>query len=163
MIVVGDRVADGLVEHAASGQPSTRGRVQVSHVQVRACAEACPQCVPEQLVIAIPATVVVEGDDEDVVPLERCQHLRAVRVAREGVAQLSRQLVEHRCANEEPGDVLGQPIKDLLDEVVEHEPVAARERVDELGDVSAGSVGVAPCRQGSELQPCGPTLCPCLQ
>ena len=96
---------------------------------------------------------VVEGDDEEVVALERLEHGGAVAAAGDGVAERAGEPVEHGGVEEEGAHVVGLAAQHLLDEVVEDEPVAAGEVLDE-----GGRVVDAAQRQAGELEPGDPAL-----
>ena len=95
---------------------------------------------------------VVEGDDEEVGALERLEHRAPVCPPGERVAGRPGQLVEHRGGQKEGSDVVGLGVEHLLEQVVEGEPVAGGERVDE--PVDAGPVrGTAACREAASCRP----------
>ena len=107
------------------------------------------------MVEAIPATLAVERNDEQVRALEMLQRLLARRggVQGHGIAQGSAQPIEDRGAKQELGDGRRLTSKDLFDEIVEHEAMAPRERSDECG-----SILVSLERDGRELKAGDPAL-----
>ena len=99
------------------------------------------------MVVAIPAPRVVEGDHEEVVALESLQHVGAVGPTGERVAQVAAQLGEDGGGQQERADVVGLPVEDLFDEIVQDEAVAAGERLDEAGDLAVAAVAGGERRQ----------------
>ena len=98
-----------------------------------------PQQLGEEMVIAVPAPLVVQGDDEQVGVLEVLQGLLpgGCGVGHHGITERAAEPIEDGRAQQEGLDGLGLPLEDLLEQVVEHEMVAAGERRDEAGDVLA--------------------------
>ena len=103
--------------------------------------------VGEQVVVAGPLPLVVEGDNEEVGSIETLEHHAAVGPSRDGVAQRSGEPVEDGGVQQELADVLGLVLQHLVEQVVQDEAVAAGERADESGDVAAAAQ-----RQGDQLQ-----------
>jgi hypothetical protein len=101
----------------------------------------------ESPVVAVPPAAVVERDEEQVRPLESFEGRPRVAAARHRRAQRRRQPVQDRGLQEERPDLIGLPVQDLIDEVVDDEAVVAGKMVDE------GSRVVATLeRQRRELQ-----------
>src|SRR4029453_11869332 len=98
--------------------------------------ESGAQRVREEVVVAIPPSLVVERDEEQVVALECLQHLLAVAAAGEGVTEWPDELVEDGGVEEKGEHLLGLGAKHLLEEVVEDEPVGARELLHEPRDTA---------------------------
>ena len=151
----GQGVADGLVDHPVGLCPGGRGPVQLRHPFGLLLLEAGPQQVGEQVVVAPPAADLVQGDQEQVAPLQLLQQPLAVGPAGDGVAQRSREPLQHRGLEQEPHRRLGLAVQDLLGQVVEHVAVAAGE----AGHEAAGVVAVVQ-RQGGQLEPGRPALGP---
>src|SRR5262249_3178953 len=158
-VAAGDRVDNSVGEQAVFGVPAAGGPVQPGHPVRVPGEEPGAERVSEQVVVAVPLPLVVEGDDEQVLALEDLEPLAAVVAAGERVAQRTSQLREHGGVEEEPANVLGLAAEPLLDQGVQDEAVAAGERVDEAGHArSVPGAGVAAGRQGGQLQPGGPSL-----
>ncbi len=87
------------------------------------------------MVIAVPTPLVVQGDDEQVGLFEIFQGLLPVVLAGERIAQGAGQSVEDGSLQQESLDAFGLLFQDFLDQIVQHETVAASERVDEAGNV----------------------------
>ena len=104
-----------------------------------ALVQPLPQQLGEEMVIAVPAPLVVQGDDEQVGSLEILQGLLAGGrgVEQHGITERAAEPIEDGRPQQEGLDGFGLPLEDLLDQVVEHEVVAAGERRDEAGDVVA--------------------------
>ena len=81
--------------------------------------------------VALPRTMLIERDHEEVVPLKLAQP--AGRVGRPGkrVAQGAGGSVEDGGAKQEVTDVAGLTCEHLVSQVVDDEPVAASERLGE--------------------------------
>ena len=154
----GERVPDrgfglpGLVVPVAGAPVQPGDPVGVLAEQVR------PEDVGEQVVVAVPAALVVERHHEQVPALQRLQHLAAPGRLGDGVAERAGEPVQDGRAEQEVADVLGLAVEDLLDEVVHDVPVVAGEPRDEAGRV----VAVAQ-RDRGELQGGDPALGPGLQ
>ena len=118
------------------------------------------QRVGEEVVVAVPPALVVERDDEQVLALKGLQHRLTVGATGQGVAQAAGHLVEHGGVEQERAHHVRLPAQNLLDEVVEDEPMASREGLDEPSDVSrpVGGAGMGPGRQRGQLQPSRPPL-----
>ncbi len=116
------------------------------------------QHVGEEMVVAVPAALVVERHQEQVVAVQGRQHRPAVGATRDGLGQGAGQAREHRCTQEEVANGFGLAVHDLFDEVVDDMAVVTGEPVDEPRGV------LAPLeRQGGQLQRGGPPLGPALQ
>jgi len=104
-------------------------------------AQAGAEDVAEEVVIPEPLTPLVESDEEQVCSLEALERRLGVGSTRDGSAQRSGQPGEDRRVEEEPPDVGGLTVEDLVDEVVDDEPVVAGEFVDPtaLPDPAASS------------------------
>ena len=89
------------------------------------------------MVVAVPAPLVVQGDDEQVGPIEVLEGLLAGGrgVEQHGITERAAEPIEDGRPQQEGLHGFGLPLEDLLDQVVEHEVVAAGERRDEAGDV----------------------------
>ena len=98
------------------------------------------------MMVAPPATHVVQGDKEQVGPLDLLQQLLAVGPAGHRFAQRAAQPLQHRAFQQEGPQLWGLAVQDFLGQVVEHVAVAAREPLHELTDVAA-----ALQRQGGQL------------
>ncbi|HZK48327.1 MAG TPA: hypothetical protein VFD74_01835 [Thermoleophilia bacterium] len=107
-----------------SGQPI---RLLLEHV--------CPQDIGEEVVIAIPATLVIEGNNEQVAALQALEHPWAMLLPGDGVAERTAQRVENGGLQQEVARALRLALKNLFDQVVQHETVAAGEGLNEAGGV----------------------------
>ncbi len=120
--------------------------------------ESCAQRVGEEVVIAVPAPLVVQGDQEQVRAFEGLQHALPVGPAGQRLAQATGELVEHAGVEQEFPDLVRLALQDLLDEIVQDEPVAPGERLDEIGDVVGRPGRMTSHREGSQLESGGPAL-----
>ena len=99
----GQRVPDGRLGVPGAVVPAAGPAMQPGDVAGALVEQVGAQHVGEQVVVAVPAAVVVERDDEQVLPLQRLEHrpARPVR-AGDGVAQRPGQPVEDRGVEQEP-------------------------------------------------------------
>ena len=74
--------------------------------------------LPEEVVVAVPLAMVVERDEEEVLPLDRFEQDCAVLAVRQHGAQLRAQARDDRRAREEPDDVGGLIGQHLSGQVV---------------------------------------------
>ena len=136
--VVGEHcVADGVGEVVVGLVPLACAAVELCDGVGRLGAQPRGEHVGEEVVVPIPATLIVERHHEEVGALERLEHRGAVGVAGDGVAQRAGQAGEDRGLLQEAPDVLGLPLQHLFHEVVDDEPVVAGEGLDESGGVLA--------------------------
>ena len=106
--------------------------------------------------VAVALPVGVERDEQEVGPLQLQQPRRRPGLLEQGVAELTRQPVQHRGARQERERLGGEIVEHGLLQVVGHQPVVAGER----GDAGRG-IAQHTEAQGGEPQPCGPALRPC--
>ena len=151
----GDRVPDRVIGQPALRVPGGRVPVQCRNPRRLLLLQAGTQQVSEQVVVAPPAAHLVQGDHEEPGPFGLLQQRLAARPARDRIAQLPRQPLQHRGLEQEAAHLLALPLEDLLGQVVQDVAVAAGERGDEAVDVAAPAQ-----RQASQLQPGGPALGP---
>jgi hypothetical protein len=113
------------------------------------------QQLAEKMVIAIPAPLVVQRDNEQVGALQGNQRRLPSSgcILQDGVAQWPAQAIENGGAQQEVLDACRLPLQNLLHQVVEHETVAAAEGCDE-----ACRVGSALHRNGRQVQAGDPAL-----
>ena len=115
--------------------------------------EATAQEVGKQVVVAIPAPIVVQRDDEEVVPLQFLQHLLTIRATGERIAQRTTQVTEDGGLEEKLPYPPGLAFEDLFGQIVEDVAVAAGEGFDKARDVLAPSH-----RERGQLQPRDPAF-----
>ena len=120
--------------------------------------EARPEDIREQVVVSVPLAPSVERDHEEIPPIEDLEHALAAVQSRDRIAQRAGQPIEDARPQEEPADILGLALQDLLGEVVDDEAIVSSEARDEGADVVA-----ALHRQGGQLERRDPTLRPLLQ
>ena len=90
------------------------------------------------MVIAVPAPLVVQGDDEQVGVFEIFQGSacpEADGVEQNSITQGAAHAVEDGCAQQKSLDAFGLLSQDFFNQIVQHEMVAAGERLDEAGGV----------------------------
>ncbi len=160
VVAARDRVPYGIGEQSVLGEPSAGRGVQLTDPVGMTRSQTGTQCVGEEVVVAIPPALVVERDHEQVLALEGLQHRLTVGTTGQGVAEPAGHLVEHGGVEQERAHLVRLPVQNLLDEVVEDEPMAARERLDEPSDIvgPVGSAGMGAGRQRGQLQPGRPPL-----
>ena len=91
--------------------------------------------VGEQVVIAPPATHLIQRDQEQARPFRLLQQRLAALAAGDGVAQRAVEPFQHRGLEQERPQLLVLPLEHLLGQVVQHVPVAAGERGHEAGGI----------------------------
>ena len=93
--------------------------------------------ISKEVVIAVPASLVVLRDDEQVGALDIFQGCLPGNgwVEQNGIAKRPAQAIKDRCAQQESLDAFGLLVQDLFHQIVQHEMVAAGEGLDEAGDV----------------------------
>ena len=159
VVAARDRVPYGIGQQPVLGEPSAGRGVQLGDPVGMPGSQTGTQRVGEEVVVAVPPALVVERDDEQVLALEGLEHRLTVGAAGQGVAETAGQLVEHGGVEQERADLVRLPVQDLLDEVVEDEPMASGEGLDEPGDVAGRrGAGMGPGRQRGQLQPGRPPL-----
>ena len=159
VVAARDRVPYGVGQQPVLGEPSAGRGVQLGDPVGVPGSQPGTQRVGEEVVVAVPPALVVERDDEQVLALEGLQHRLTVGATGQGVAEAAGQLVEHGGVEQERAYLVRLPVQHLLDEVVEDEPMASGERLDEPGDVApVGGAGTGPGRQRGQLQPGRPPL-----
>src|SRR6056297_458993 len=146
-------MVDRLIDQPVCFVPAGGASVQLANELLRASVDATAEQLREEVVVAPPATIVVERDDEQIDPFARFEQFLSAGVAGDRIAQRSRESMEDGGRQQELAQERGLPIEHFLGEVVEYESVAAGERRDERRDV------VTPVeRQRCELEPDGPAL-----
>jgi hypothetical protein len=146
-IAGGQGVADGVVDQPMTFAPGRGRPVQHGLTLGLHPGKAGAKQVREQVVVAPPAAHLVQRDQEQVRPLHPLQHRLAVGPARDRLAQLRRQPIQHRRLQQEPAQLSRLPVEHLLGQVVQHVPVAAGE-----GRQEPIRVGVTLERQPGQLQ-----------
>ena len=154
----GEAVVDGVLDVAARTVPRGGARVQLARVPRPLDLEHVAQDLAEEVVVAVPAAMVVEGDQRQVRVLEPLEAGRAVLAAGHDVAQRRRQALEDRGLEQEVAGVGRLAVEHLGRQVVDELAVVACER----GDERVG-LGAAAQREPGELQPRRPALGAVLQ
>ena len=130
-------VPDRLLSRVMCLVPAAGAQVQQRNQVRRLGEQARAQHVGEQVVVAVPLPLVVQGHEEEVGPLQGPEHVVAVITAGDGVTQRPGEPVEDRCVQQELAHGLALVRQHLLDEVVEDVPVVPGEPGDEAADVTA--------------------------
>ena len=120
--------------------------------------QAGPEQIGEQLVITPPPPHLIERLQKQTRSLHRLEHLLAVSATRDGVTKGTAQRVQDRRLQEKGADLLCLAREYLLRQVVQDVAVAATK-----GRHERRHVGLAPQRQGRQLQAGGPPLGPSRQ
>ena len=147
------RMADRLVHLALPLVPVRRPQMQGGNEIRLPPVQVTAEHLGEEMVVAIPAALFVERDEEQVGLLGVLQQGLSVVLTRHGVAQLRAQVIQQAGVQQEALHSLRLGRQDLLGQVVQHEAVAPGEGGDE-----GGGVGMPAHGQGGELQPGGPAL-----
>ena len=143
-IIGGNRMVKRFYLQAMVFIPDAGTDVQFVHLAFRiswrggeALVQSLPQQIGEEMVIAVPPPLVVQGDKEQVGAFEMFQGcLPGTRgVEQNGITQGARHPVEDGRAQQERLDAFGLLPEDFFHQIVQHEMVAAGERSDEAGGV----------------------------
>ena len=113
------------------------------------------QIVAEYAVVAIPAALGVQADQEQVGPLRPVEKRVGVLAPGQLAAQLGREPLGDRGPDQERAQVLLDPDEDLVGEVVEDEAPAAGECIDDRGSIRSVRQG-----EGCQMQARDPALGP---
>ena len=146
-VLGGHGVADRLGPVTRRLEPLAGSAVQRGDPVGLLVGEAGSQHIAEEVVVPVPLSALVEGDEEQVGPFEGFQSRLRVAAARHRGAQRSREAAQDRGLEEEGPDVVALPVQDFVHEVVDDEAVVAGEFGDERRGVVAASAG-----QGGKLQ-----------
>jgi hypothetical protein len=144
----GQGMVDGLLDQPLVLEPGGRGPVQLRHPLGLFAVQPRPQQVGEQVMVAPPATHLIQQHQEQIRPLDLLQPPLAVAAAGDHVAKRTAQPRQHRGLQQKGPHRPRLTLQHLLGQVVEHKAVAARERRHE-----SGRIGLARQRQGCELEP----------
>ncbi len=125
-------MADGLSPFALALVPLTGPSVQLQSKLGLLVFEMSLQDVGEQVVIAVPATLIVERNDEGIPSFQGVQHRLAVASLGDSVTERAAHPIEDAGVQEERPDVGGEALQDLLDQVVDDVSVVARKPGDEV-------------------------------
>src|SRR5207344_3406476 len=98
--------------------PDARSSVQIGNIVGLLVQQVRLQHVGEQVVVAVPAAAVVEGDQEQVSPLQLGQPGLATRLPGDGIAHRATQPVQDGGLQQEVLDGFGLSLQDLLGQVV---------------------------------------------
>jgi len=158
MVGGGERVLDRLSDQPVALVPTGGTEVQLAHASGTLAPEPASKEICEEIMVTVPAPLVVQSEEEEVLPLKTLQHRLPIGVAGEIVAQRSGKIVEDRGRKQKFAHVRGLASENLLGQKVEYVTVAAREGFDEAGGVFA-----TPHGETGQLQPGDPALCPLLQ
>ena len=99
--------------------------------------QARVQNVGEEMVVAIPLAPVVEGDQEQVSPIEGLEHGLAAGLGGDGFAQRPVQSAQDGGVQQEGPKIFGLALQDLLGQVVDDVAVVPGEPGNEAGDVAS--------------------------
>ena len=149
---------DGLAAIAVLLEPVAGTAVEGRHLARPFRRQVGLQHASEEVVVAVPAALVVERDEEQVAPVERLDRRDAPLPCRDGIRERAGEPRQDRCLQQEVAGLGGLPTEDLFDEVVDDVAVVACERRDELG-----RVGPALQRERRELKGRDPALRPRLE
>jgi hypothetical protein len=110
----GERVPDRLGKVSVVLVPAGGQKVQLVRKFGAFAPEAAAQEVGEEVMVTVPSPLVVQGDDEEVVPLQPLQHLLPIIAAGEGVAQRGAHALQHGSPEQELPHAFGLAFQDLL-------------------------------------------------
>ena len=119
------RIADRRLGLSVRCAPGDRAGQQLRHEIRLGTLELSAEQLPEEMVVAIPASVAVQRDHEQVRACERLQLRRRAARVQHGVAQRARHAREHRGTGQEAELVMRQPREDLGAKILGDEPVVS--------------------------------------
>ncbi|HEX6108661.1 MAG TPA: hypothetical protein VFZ02_04550, partial [Ktedonobacteraceae bacterium] len=135
--------------------PGTGATMQFRNEGGRRLVQTAPQQVGEQVVVAVPLSLVVEGGHKQVGPLEGLQHRLALLLSSDRVTERTREAFQNRGLQQKRLHRGGLPGEHFLGEVIQHEVMAAGEGGDKTGDSGASLQ-----RERGQLQTSNPALRP---
>ena len=115
--------------------------------------QVAAQHLGKQVVVAVPAPLVVEGDHKQVRPVERFQHRLAPLLTRHRIAERPAEALQDRGVQEKRLHRSRLPREHLFGEVVQHIAMSAGE-----GSQKRGDIGSALQRERGQLQSCNPAF-----
>ena len=152
-VSTGQAVFDGLGRLVVAGIPVARPPVQGGERFRLGALELVAQEFGEEVVIAIPAPLVVQGHQEEVGGQQIFQQGRAAALARDRIAQVAGQPGENRRLQQKGLDRGRLGIQHLFGQIAEDKAVAAAEILDE-----SRRVGPALQRERCQLETGDPAL-----
>ena len=117
----------GLHRRALLEMPLRRAGVQLGNPVALGVAQLCAKQLGEQVVVAVPAPLVVEGGHKQVRPLERFQHRLALLLPCHHIAERPAETFQDRGVQQKLLHRGVLPCEYLFGEVVEHKAVTAGE------------------------------------
>ena len=153
--VPGDRIPHGLGEGAVLFVPFAGPVVERRDFLRMLGAQAASEEFGEKGMVAVPETMIVQPEEEQVPVLQRFDHVLAVPAAGEHVAQGRGQPVQDGRFHQELAHDRGLAAEDALQQVIGDFPLRSREGVHEPAGVSLPGE-----RHGRELQPGDPSFRP---
>ena len=121
-------MADGVIGQPVLLMPGRRVTVQFCGPARLPMLQAGAQQVGEQVVVAPPATDLIERHQEQAGPFRLLQPRLAAGAAGHRVAQRAAKALQHRGLHQEGSYLLALPLEHLLGQEVQHVAVAAGER-----------------------------------
>src|SRR6266566_5091405 len=94
--------------------------------------QAVAQYIGKQVVVAKPALLIIERDDEQISPFQVLEHPLALLFDKNGIAEWPTQAVEHRSVQQKVLDVFWLVLQNFFDKVLQYIATTARERLNEL-------------------------------
>ncbi len=137
----GEGMGDGLRRLPLALPPGAGAPMQAGDVVGMLVEQPRAEEIGEQVVVAVPAPPIVERDEEQVRPFERLEHRRPAGPAGHRVTQGSGEPVQDRGQEEELAIGVRLTLEDLVGQIVDDEPVVARELRDERRGVLASLHG----------------------
>ncbi len=153
VVAGGEQLLDSVLDVPVRSEPLRGLPAEVVHQSGVLGPKLVAEQVGEELVVAEPAVTAVQPGDEQATSLEVGEHRGCVIPARDRIAEIDRQPRQDRRQEQEPASGRVERGEHLLGEVLHHEPVGPRERLDEVRRI----VGVLE-RDRSETQPGSPAV-----
>ena len=136
-----ERMADRLVVVPVRLVPGRRSGVQLGDLAGVERSQPGAQDLGKERVVPIPASLVVERDDQEVGALELLEARLAFGYSGDGIAQRTAQAVKDRGAQQEFLGLARQSGENLLDDIVQDVAVARPEPPHQVGMVGSAAEG----------------------
>jgi hypothetical protein len=124
-------VPDAVVDQAVLFAPGGRPSMKLRHRVRMGPPETGPQEIAEQMMEAVPATLLVEGNEEQVGAFQLFEHLLAIGIPGESVAELAAEPLQDGGPEQEGPHPLWLALEHLLAQVVEHVAMGSTEAFQE--------------------------------
>jgi hypothetical protein len=120
-------VPNGLIDQPVLRAPGGGATVQLQDPRALGSLQSCSQQIAEQLVKPPPVAFVVQGDEEQVGALQSFQHVLAIGITGDHVAEWAAEAVQDRGLQQERLDPPWLSLQYLLAQVVQDVAMGSRQ------------------------------------